>query len=446
MADRLSQLVRSMHGRLAAARRRVREQASDPDQLLKEVGERSASSDDAVGADSGSVWPGLRDGEEVADVDDTVADRETEDASLQCSRCQSELGNNPIVAEEGFLCRSCGEGLRTRRREDEESAEEEDAGSSPDGEEPSIKRSPICSRCLEPLGSDRVVTESAVYCRECATKAPHVQHAGDDRQQGHDHGDGSDRGGREEGGEPSIKESPLCSRCLELTGDNPVRTARAVYCQECAPKVHGLPGSDGDLSKDRDREDGGRRPARGDHSSPVRAWRNEDLSRLQQAILEELEGAHPEFLTARNLVDRLQEQHGLISVEKSDVNSELYGDLSDWLDRVEDTPPYWSLESEAPDAVDEDVGAAGDAGDKPRASNEDLQDDAVQLPDGGTMVRDSGQSTEGRSDSRPADAPESSYEMCSVCVTEREPGQVVDFRGRKVCRECLTELGIKSGE
>lgn len=444
MADRLSQLVRSMHERLAAARRRVREQASDPDQLLKETGERSASSDDAAGAETGSVWPGLGDGEEIADVDGTVAEPETEDASLQCSRCKSELGDNPIVAEEGFLCRSCGEEVRTRRADDEGPAEEDDRAPTQDGEAPTLKRSPICSRCLEPLGEEPVETESAVYCRECATEMPHVRQAGDDKQQGDDI-QGSDRGEREANEQPSIKTSPLCSRCLEPLGDDPLETEKAVYCQECAPTVRGLPRSDGTLAEDPDRENGGRRPVRGDHSSPVRAWQNEDLSRLQQAILEELEDVHPEALTARDLVGRLQEQHGLIGVEKSDVNSELYGDLSEWLDREEDTPPYWSLESEAPDAVDEDAGAAGDAGDKPRASNEDLQDDAVQLPDGGTVVRDSGQSTEGRSNSRPADAPESSYEMCSVCVTERDAEVVIDFRGRSVCRECLGELGIESG-
>lgn len=116
-----------------------------------------------------------------------------------------------------------------------------------------------------------------------------------------------------------------------------------------------------------------------DKSPATDAWHEEDLSQLSRAIIEVLQSAYPRKLSAPEIVDRL-EGKGLQGgeVDKSAVNSKLYGRLHEWLVQKGETPPYWSLKS--PNEVivpGRETGEERGDGDEPRCCGcgEPLGDD-----------------------------------------------------------------------
>lgn len=78
-------------------------------------------------------------------------------------------------------------------------------------------------------------------------------------------------------------------------------------------------------------------------------WRNENLSALGEAIMEVVESAHPESLTAPEIRDQIKNgrSESFGDVDKSNVNRELYKYRGRWLHREEGRPPKWSLVSDS---------------------------------------------------------------------------------------------------
>lgn len=113
--------------------------------------------------------------------------------------------------------------------------------------------------------------------------------------------------------------SAPCSACGRIIDLNGTEQNQPHLCRECRAVKSGPP-------------------------LPVSEWREASLGEMSQAILQVLQTAYPEKLSASEIVEQLEGRDFLgTEIGKSLVNSKLYGRLHEWLEKEGRTPPYWSL-------------------------------------------------------------------------------------------------------
>lgn len=399
MADGwLAEAVESLHERLESVKARIRASPPSPEAVLERReaewareadgrnGSGSSRGDGSDEAQHGSMH-GARAGPDAG----TAREGKPEEAEVRrCSRCRRILGDDPFETDEGLYCHYCEQRIleeregRRRRRRRKGGRKEDSAAESPqvleegDGYDVVEAR---CTRCRRELGDDPFVTDEGVFCHYCE------------------------------------------QRILEQRGE-------ATRAESRHGGHRGSPSSGGSEAGDA----GG--------PGPTMEWKGRDLSALQRGIMKALREAYPGPRTAREITDRLAGGAEVIGgTDKSTVNSELYGTLSEWLEKEGEMPPHWSLRPG--DSSEEDPGGQADRPSDASRGDVSVGDDADGYRlSGGRILSKQDQEDSVPDNDEPGPSDESSYELCSICVTEHPEAQVRAFRDQMICASCWEELGI----